>query len=200
MKNLKTISLVLLAIVITACSKDDEDKKEFDGSVETIENFFSAEVLQTMEDFGFVVHEGNTPPNISGEYLLSQTKLEASNMPNDVIGRIYTDIILKFSNQENENLSLDYEQIAGTANSVGVQSFISGKDDNFSVFIKVNNTLEEHTSVIAVGYSGKLLDGGIENIQYTIIMLDDKGDPNNNLIGNNTGRLFIDSDGFSPKQ
>lgn len=43
-------------------------------------------------------------------------------------------------------------------------------------------------------------DNGIKDFQFANLMLDDNGDPADIWIGNNTGRLLEDTDGFSPKQ
>ena len=46
--------------------------------------------------------------------------------------------------------------------------------------------------------SGKVTEGGIMDYEFINLMLDDNGDPQDVWIENNTGRLLIDSDGFSP--
>ncbi|SHG50969.1 hypothetical protein SAMN05443549_104276 [Flavobacterium fluvii] len=200
MKNLNVIILVVLSVVLFSCSKDDEETKEFDGSIKSIENFFSPEVLTAMRNLGFTFNTGANPPIINGSYLITPMISQSSSVPNDVIGTVYADALLKFSNQLNEKLIVDYESIQGTSTQVGVNSFISGIDNKFSVFLKVNTTLDGNTSVMAIAYSGTLTTNGIENVQYVLIMLDDNGDPKNNLIENNTGRLFVDKDGISVKQ
>ena len=201
MKKLITFTMSAF-LVLTSCSKDDNNTNEgFDGSDKAIENFFSAEVLQAMNDLGFPVNQGAQPPIINGDYYFSPVELVASNMVNDQIGKIYTSSTLKFSNQNNKDLSLAFQELSDSgASSIGVQSYISGSDDKFSVFIKVEYLNEGHVSILAYAYSGTLLEDKVENLQFTLIMLDDKGDPNNNLIENGQGRLFKDSDGISPKQ
>ena len=200
MKNLNVIILVVLSVALFSCSKDDEETKEFDGSIKSIENFFSPEVLTAMRDLGFIFNTGVNPPIINGSYLISPLISQSSSVPDDVIGTVYADALLKFSNQLNEKLIVDYESIQGTSSQVGVNSFISGSDNKFSVFLKVKNIQDGNTSVLAIAYSGVLTANGIENVQHVLIMLDDNGDPKGNLIENNTGRLFIDKDGMSAKQ
>jgi hypothetical protein len=200
MKNLNAMILVLFSVVLFSCNKDEEETKEFDGSIKSIENFFSPEVLTAMRNLGFNFNTGNNPPIINGSYLLSSTILQSSSITNDVIGTVYSDGLLKFSNQLNEKLTVDYESTFGASTQVGINSFISGSADKFSVFLKVNNTKDGNTSIMAIAYSGTLTANGIENIQHVLIMLDDNGDPKGDLIENNTGRLFVDSDGISSKQ
>lgn len=201
MKNL--ITILFLSIILCSCSKSDDNgsAEQFDGSEEAIENFFSDEVLQSMKDLGFPVNQGANPPIINGDYLMSPVELVKSNIVNDVVGKIYSNLNLKFSNQSNETLSINFEAVEGDiSNIIGVQSFISGKDNKFSVFVKVNSTKNNHTSIVAYGYSGVLLSDSIEDLYSVLIMLDDKGDPDSNLIENGQGRLFKDGDGVSPKQ
>lgn len=200
MKKLNVIILVALVAVLFSCSKDEEETQEFDGSIKSIENFFSPEVLTAMRNLGFNFNTGANPPIINGSYLITPMISQSSSVPNDVIGTVFVDALLKFSNQLNEKLIVDYESTQGLSTQVGVNSFISGSENNFSVFLKVNTTLEGNTSVMAIAYSGTLTASGIENIQYVLVMLDDNGDPKNNLIDNNTGRLFVDKDGMAVKQ
>ena len=203
MKNYTTILLVLLTLTFS-CSKDDDKSptpvQQFDGSEEAIENFFSAEVLDAMDELGFPVNEGTAPPIINGEYLISPLEAIASNIDGDLIGKIYSDANVTFSNQSNETMTVDVVEIQGGSNSVAEQSFISGSANSFSVFVKLANTGNGHTRILAVAYSGFLSESGIQNFQSVLIMLDDKGDPNNDLIENGQGRLFKDSDEISPKQ
>ncbi len=198
MKNSKLLLLLLiLSLSITSCSKDDEDENAgFDGSIDAIENFYSPELLAALNDLGFIINTGNTPPIIDGTYLANPNVLENTNIPNDEIGRTFKDLQMKFFNQNNDNLNLDFEGIDGSALIESTQSFISGSDNHFSVFLKVETTRDGHSSLAAYAFSATLSAEGLLNYQSALIMLDDKGDPNNNLIENNTGRLFIDANGL----
>ena len=48
-------------------------------------------------------------------------------------------------------------------------------------------------------YSGTLEPDGIRNLQRSVFMVDDKGDPNDDYIENGQGRLVKDGDGFSER-
>ena len=72
---------------------------------------------------------------------------------------------------------------------------IIGEGTFFSVFVK--QELEDgngHTYIGVEAISGDLFDTGIIDFQMANMMLDDRGNPNGNLIPNNTGRLFEDGD------
>lgn len=194
MKTFKLLFLLLVfSLHLTSCNKDDDgDDSEFDGSIDAIENFYTSELLDALDELGFTINTGNEPPIIDGSYLANPHILETSNIPNDNIGDTYLDIFLTFSNQNNQNLTLDFLGSESNTNIESVQSFISGTEDSFSVFLKVESTRQGHTSVLAYAISGTISNEGILNYQLALVMLEDNGDPNNNLIENNTGRLFID--------
>jgi hypothetical protein len=198
MKALKFLFVLLaLTLSFTSCSKDDDgDDSEFDGSIDAIENFYTPELLDALNDLGFVINTGNNPPIMDGTYLTNPNLLENSNIPNDNIGSTYVDLQLKFFNQNNQNLTLEFEGLENTTVIESVQSFISGSGDDFSVFLKVESTRGGHTCIVAYAFTGTLTEEGLINYQNALVMLDDKGDPLNDLIENNTGRLFIDGDGL----
>lgn len=201
MKHLKILSILLtLLIYCVSCSKDEEDNNsDFDGSIESIENFYTPELLDALDDLVFTIHEGDTPPNIEGTYLVNPLTLSKSNIAADVLGTVYSDFEMTFANQSNSDLSLDFQGLAGNSTIESVESYVSGSGNNFSVFLKVESTSEGHTSILAYAFSGTLASEGILNYQFILIMLDDRGDLNDTLIENNTGRLFVDGDELCSK-
>lgn len=54
--------------------------------------------------------------------------------------------------------------------------------------------------IILYAISGTIAEGGITNAQYSLLMLDDDGDPDDILIENSEGRLFVDKDGTAARQ
>ena len=60
---------------------------------------------------------------------------------------------------------------------------------------------EEHACCHKTAYihSGTMTDKGIKDLHRVIIMLDDGGDPLNDLMENGKGRLIRDSDGLSER-
>ena len=207
MKNLKTLSSsLLLFLFLMNCSSDDyeitpEGSDEFNGSIESIENFYSAELLAALDDLGFEINTGSTPPDITGQFSISPITLLNSNFNDSyAIGHVFSNGLLSFSNQDNQTLTIDVHYEQGSSTNIGVQSYISGNDDLFSAFLKVESIQNGHTSIIARAFSGKITQNGIEDFYEVLVMLDDNGDPNNNLIENNQGRLFYDADGISERQ
>ncbi len=216
MKTIKYIlSITLLITFFTACIEEDiyeedieindpnnnDNPTGFDGSIEDIENFFNPSILNAMQDLGFVIYPGNTPPQIpDGTYIATPFILLNSTVPGDNNGSTFEDYIIDFFNHNNSQLTIDFLSENGGQTSNGNGSYISGYNNNFSVFLRANTTYQGYTAEFAYAISGKLVTNGIENFQFVNLMLDDNGDLGGFWIENNTGRLLYDSDGFTPLQ
>ncbi|WP_086031304.1 hypothetical protein [Tenacibaculum holothuriorum] len=200
MKRILHFCFILFFLAFIGCSDSSEDLKEFDGSIESIESFISPETVNAMKNLGFVFNTGNTPPNIEGSYLMSENILKKTTVVPDYIpGFRFTNILYTFSNQNGVNL--DFKSKQGSQISEGKGSFISGEGNKFSIYLKTKTRINNSVEAITVeALSGEYTDTGIKNLISISVMLDDKGDPDNVYIDNNTGRLFYDKDGFSPKQ
>ena len=200
MKRILQIKLALLFILFIGCSDSSDDLKEFDGSVESIKNFVTSDSYEAMRDMGFIFNTGENPPNVEGSYLMSKNILKNTTVDNDYfIGKEFTDIVYTFSNQQ--ELALDFRSKQSSQVSEGFGSLISGEGNKFSIYLKSKTKIGgsvETTTIDAL--SGEFTNTGIKNLISISIMLDDKGDPDNVYIENNTGRLLEDKDGFSPKQ
>tara|TARA_R110000868_G_scaffold189493_1_gene432484 strand:- start:458 stop:1129 length:672 start_codon:yes stop_codon:yes gene_type:complete len=202
MKNLKITSFYLCSLLVfSACKKDKETEEiaEFDGSIRAIEEFFSADLVQALEEFGFIINEGSSPPNIEGAYFLSPFEIAGSTVEGDEIGDLFSDYTASIKNQDNENLTVDFSGDGGGQIDNGFGSFISGNGNNFNLFLKLTSKVGNYSADTAYAISGNITNEGIENVQVAILMLDDKGDIEGVYIENNTGRLFKDSDNFSER-
>ncbi len=192
--------LSILALTFGCSSDDDNGSNEFDGSLESIENFFTPELVAALEDLGFNINTGNTPPDVEGEYFISPVILTASNVPSDNIGAVFADYTASFSNQNNGSLTIDFMGEGGNQSDIGNGSFVAGDGNEFTVLLKLTSQIGSIPVDTAFAISGTLTEDGIENLQNAVLMLDDKGDPEGVYIENNQGRLLSDSDGFSPRQ
>src|SRR5690606_41951598 len=101
---MKTYSRVIFALmletVFSSCQKEEEPDPKFTGSLDEIEEFLTPELTQIMLDLGLEINTGNTPPNIEGSYL-GEVLLMDSNVPGDKIGNRFSDVVMKFENQDN---------------------------------------------------------------------------------------------------
>lgn len=200
----KNLLILLLLTLVISCSKtDDSSDGDFDGSIRSITDFYNEDLIKALEDLGFQINTGNTPPNLQGSYFISPYKLSASTVNGDYVGKLFTNYIAHFTNQDNESLTIDFKGEQGDNEDNGYGSFISGEGNKFSIFLKVTTKQEGVDYVVesASSISGVINDeGDIENFQKALIMLNDNGDPDNLYIENNTGRLLYDSDFISEKQ
>lgn len=197
----KIIFLLATFTLFLGCSSDDDSGNEFDGSLESIEDFFTPELVEALQDLGFIINEGGDPPNIEGTFFSEPFRLAASTVSGDFVGQAFPDYTSMFSNQDNSSLTIDFNGSGGSQVDEGFGSLVSGEDDRFSVYLKVDIQIN-NSNVAETGYaiSGRMTDDGIEDFQLAILMLDDNGDPDGVYIENNTGRLIVDIDDFSPRQ
>ena len=199
MKILKVFTLTLL-LALASCSKDEvSENMGFDGSIASIENFYSPELVNALDSLGFVINTANNPPKLEGTYNLSPMILQKSSVPGDILGSQFRDYKITFSNQNNGKLTIDYFGDQGVEIDEGYGSFISGEDDRFSVFLITTTEINTYLADSAISISGRIVDGGIEDIQMAFLMLDNKENLGGVFIGNNTGRVAYDSDYFSEK-
>lgn len=192
--------LIATTLVFTACTKDDVK----DPSLQEIHDFLTPEVVDAMEDMGFNINLGETPPDVEGSYLASPIILLDSTVEGDSpAGTEFPDWEFTFSNQNNDNLSIFVESSEDATGTTGQGSgaLIVGKGTFFTIFVK--QQLEDGNGHIYTGVraiSGDLFATGILDFQMANMMLDDNGNPNGDLIPNNTGRLFEDGDGKADRQ
>jgi hypothetical protein len=172
------------------------------GLTEDIQNLVPEEIVNAMQDLGLPLNGGNTPPLIEGTYKIQPVVLKGTNIANDfAIGHTFTPVYITFSQQNNGNLTLKADETAGTSVSTGTGAFIVGEGDRFSVFINFTTTHTETntTSKVVEVYSGTVSPDGIRDCTFSLFMVDDGGDPYNNLIENGSGRVFWDTDGLSER-
>ncbi len=201
MKTSKNVFLFILLVsgFTFSCKKDDPNA----GFSDEIKNIVPSEVIAAIRKQGMKIYEGKTPPKIEGVYLFSDNVLSASSIEDDEIGDIYADYRYQFYEQDQTSLAVKtsfrgYNSKGKViSEGLGKGSFISGKDNVFSVFSEEHVTSSTGaTSVILTIYSGEYTDTGIKNFQYAFYMKD-KNDPNNDLIDVGATRVFKDGDGLS---
>ncbi len=201
----KKLIFPFVFLVMASCSNDDEGENAFDGSQSSLENLFSEEVVEALNELNFNVNEGANPPDLEGTFFISQVILTNTNVASDNIGSRFFDQRYFFLNQNNTNNTIDFDgeqlNIDGSLESVleGTGSFISGAENSFSVFLIVQNENLESGALAEIAYSisGTITPEGITNFEIAIIMLDNMGNPTGEFIENGLGRRFVDSDGFS---
>ena len=207
----KTLSIAVgLILWLTGCTIKREVIQPAGNDFSTdILRLVPAETIAKVRELGITIYDGRTPPTLDGAYLIARNYMTKSSVPNESTKPDgFTDIKLRIYNQNRTKLtaSLDtkaIDQNTGNviATSTGQGTLLSGNGNFFSLFVVVETTRTKNNSrsrTLEV-YSGELTASGIRNLESTLFMLDDYGDPNNDLIPVDTGRAFEDSDGFSER-
>ncbi|PXX31221.1 hypothetical protein [Arenibacter sp. ARW7G5Y1] len=198
--NFLRIVALTAILAFASCSKEEDSADMgFDGSLTSIEDFYTPELVRALDSLGFEMNLGNKPPKIEGTYHVKPMLLKSSSVPGDIVGSQFNNYEVTFSNQDNGKLTIDYFGDQGVEIDEGYGSFISGENDKFSVFLITTSDIGSYTADSAISLSGRIVEGGIENIQMAFVMLDNKENEGGVFIGNNTGRIVYDSDYFSEK-
>ncbi|HID39937.1 MAG TPA: hypothetical protein EYP36_10555 [Calditrichaeota bacterium] len=191
----------LFLIFMFSCSDDSNPTSlvEDNGLTREINELVPDSLFDVLDSLGMPINRGGNPPNVEASYLCKPFKLINSNRESDNIGSIYADYYVKFSNQNNEKLtiSMDYENGPEVGNGIG--GFIVGDDGKFSVFSKLTVVVYSDTAYILNLISGKLVDNGLQDFYLALLMLDNQGNPNGYYINNGDGRVFKDDDGLAEK-
>lgn len=190
MKKTRLLLLVLLSpFIITGCEKDEDPDDQFTGTIQSMEEFLTPELTDIMSGLGMEFNTGNTPPMIEGEYL-TRPILDATNVPQDVIGSGFLDAVLKFEEQDNKNLSVKFSYDQTVESGEGIGALIAGNDNLFTVLLKVSGESHNSPAETAMVISGRLVPQGIEDFQWAVFMLENYGATN--VIKNGEGRIFVD--------
>lgn len=153
------------------------------------------------------IHRGSNPPTVEGCYYIDPFETvycEDEGNGGYEAGHIVQSHIIRFSNQDKVNHTLDFEgrSSSGSTSSVGTGAFISGNGNNFSVFFSTigENYTEKGQTVTtkeALIISGTKASTGIKNLQYAFVMIEKSGDTYDEIMKEGVYRVFKDSDGLS---
>jgi hypothetical protein len=196
-KNLLFIAAIFffsITFSLSSCKKDDIKT----GLSEDIQNLVPDSLLQTIKDLGMHVNEGLTPPDIENIYLGSPFELVSSNIDGDTPGHLFADFRVRFSDQNNDDLTVKVSYTNGSEEGKSLGSFVSGNGNDFSVFVKMTSTSLDTEADLLLIISGTKVTEGIKDLYYSIFMLNNYGNANDYWIENGKGRVIYDSDGISP--
>jgi hypothetical protein len=197
--NLAMILSLLFTLVLSCSKKSTEPSSKVDdnGLTPAINKFVPDSLLQIIDSLGMPIYRGENPPNIENSFLCSPFELINSNRASDYIGTIFADYYVRFSEQNNTNLTVSVDYINGPEDGEGLGGFIVGTENNFSVFSELTVVVYSDTAYILNLISGTIAADGIEDFHLALFMLDNLGNPSGYFINNGEGRVFKDSDGMS---
>ena len=184
------------AVVLSSCEKSSDDETD-SGEVDTrINQVIPKEYRQKMEKY-MAIYDGVNPPNIEGVYTMSPSTNVYDDTGYFSAGDVTTDVYLRFYNQNMSNNIISYEDYSGGDYEEATGAFISGDNNNFSVYFNTSGTSGSATFKLALVVSGTKASNGIRNLYYAFVMTDKKNDTNNQLMDVGGFRIFKDGDGLA---
>ena len=166
-----------------------------------IDHVIPPDIRDQMDPY-ITIYDGNNPPNIEGEFIISPSELTYNSVGDYPVGHVFADTYIKFLNQDMHANTLDYREKQSSSSQTGEGAFISGDGNNFSVFFNTDGI--GHYSEYDINYktaliiSGTKTSDGISNLQYAFVMVDKSDDPKPYIIPVGAFRVIKDGDGFSP--
>lgn len=204
--------VVLATALLTSCQSENSADIEFrDGISLQIWELVGEENIAILEnELDFPIYRGENPPNVE-ELLLSSSLspqeptvvmrpafLQKTNVPGEANreGLRFRDILVRFENQNMNDLTIEFDRIVlGSSPYLGEEAYIIGEKNQFTVFGKQEDIIEQDTVVSVNFFSGIIEDTGISSPKGGVIVLENKGlQP---FLPNSTGRLFVDGDDFA---
>lgn len=192
MKHNFSIPLILcIGLAFSSCNNDDDEPKGVQSKINTV---IPEESLRIVRELGIETYSGDTPPDITGTYLMSPNLMLRSNIPNDAPSNTqFVSYTINFSNFNASNFSIGYVGTASGERDASESAVIAGSGNNFSVYGKSTSVVGANSVVLGVVFSGTLENGKIKNLRRAIIVIDDSnGGPN--LLKKGNARVFHDGD------
>lgn len=188
--------LVCSLLFLGSCTKKDPAPK----LSAKIQQIVPADLLKAMKAQGMPINEGINPPNIEGIFVSDPHTL-ASTYEGDSyeVGKVFADFIVKFSNQNNTDGSVSIDTKNGNSIGTGIGGFISGTGNKFSLFAQVDLTSGTATAKQVRVFSGEITPQGIKGF-YSTLVIKEKNDPFDEMIGVGKMRIIKDGDGLASKR
>lgn len=178
----------ILNFLLIACRKDEFKK---------INQLIPEKIINAISEH-MPIYEGNTPPNIVGNYLISPCMLlYSSNQPD--LEFTFEDYSFKFYDQKEKN-NYNIISFVGNHKLMRIDScnniFLVGTDSNFTAYYTIK---EHHFSGInykaGVVISGTKIKNGLSNAFMAIIILDkSKGLNDEMVLPEKSFRIIKDKD------
>lgn len=190
---ISVLVFICLAISFGSCKKDEDDILSLE-----IQNIIPDTLMDQINALGMPIYKGTTPPNIEEIFQASPFVLVKSNIETDSPGFLYTDFNVKFFNQDSSENSINVSFVNGPEKGNDLAGYVSGKNNNFSVFLKQTTSSGDTQAELVQIISGTRNNSGINNFYYAVFMLNNFGNKKGYWIENGQGRIIYDSDGTSP--
>jgi hypothetical protein len=197
MKFICKCLLVMSFFIFYACTSDGTDTIIVPSMPSaTISTAAIPDSIQEKMENYIPIYEGTTPPNIEGSYVISPVKLVYA-AADDNPPSAFTDLYIRFSNQNTATNRAVYDEKQGTAMAHSDSVLIIGSGNQFSAYFVSTGTsygiYVKTTTVI----SGTVTASGISGLRYAFVMADKGADPKDSVVAVGTFRVFKDNDGLA---
>ncbi len=196
MKTVLTSALLLCSILLLDSCKKKTPEPTLSAKIQQI---VPATLLNDLKTKGMPINEGLNPPNIEGIFISNPHTLEVPYVgdPNSK-GYVFNSLILRFSNQNSKELSVNIDTKSGSTIASGIGGFISGTGNKFSIFAELSVQNGTATGKQVRIFSGEITSQGIKDF-YSTLVFTEKNDPNNFFIEIGAARIIKDSDGLASR-
>ena len=193
---------------ISLTYNNDAVTVEFTGDIypwgeedDRFEDVVPDDIREELDDW-IPIYSGVNPPIVEGTYFVDPFETvhcEDEGVGGYEPGHIVESMIIKFSNQNTSNNTVDYNERneEGDAVGAGNGAFISGTGNNFTAFFNVTGSTDGISTKTAVVISGTKSSSGISNLYYAFVMVEKGYDPDDELMEEGVFRVFKDKDGLS---
>lgn len=174
---LRFFIFVLLGLSFTACDgKDPEEDPAQEKQLllqKRIDAVIPADAMKAIKAMGMPIYEGIDPPDIEGKYLSDALEQQKTNLEDDdPPGTKWEDQLFSVLSQDNENFTATLKHEAGSMSGT-YPMIISGSGNRFTLYGVMNLPLDDgETLKMGIVYSGKLEDGGIADLYFALVSVE----------------------------
>jgi len=206
MKKLNVLVMGLLVaggMMLSGCLKEDNPVKpsnepETPQIDERVEVVIPEEFRTEIEQF-IPIYDGVTPPNVEGAYYMDPEILTGSSRSSDSYGDHYLSEYQRFSNQDMKKNTINLVRVQGGGLEwmKGAGAFISGSENNFTIYFDMEGEVSGVPVKEAIVVSGTKTAEGVQNLSWGFVLKEKGDDPYGNVVEVGTYRIFTDEDGLS---
>lgn len=190
-QNFSIYIVFSLALLFISCGSDDETPQQ---GLSKINAVVPEAALRTVRGLGIDTFTGDTPPDISGTYLMNPNVLLRSNIPNDAPSNSpFPEYTLNFTNFNAANGTISFTGSSSEESDASPSAVVAGSGNDFSVYGKSTMVVGANSIVLGIIFTGTLENGEIKNLKRGIIVLDDSNG-GANLWKNENARVYQDGD------
>ena len=166
-----------------------------DGMVDVLDPFDPGEIDPHMP-----LYDGDNPPFVEGAFRVKPfvtVYCEDEGRGGFTPGTVVAPIVIRFSNQDRVNNTVDFDRYGGNTFEHGTGAFIRGEGDNFTVFFNTEGGDGTVRFKKALVISGTMVPEGIKDLYYSFIMVEKENDTQHRYMDAGVFRIFYDSDHIS---